>query len=219
MVRYCELNDNMIIGYARISTTSQNLDLQLDALKKAGCEKIYHDQISGSVINRPALDSLLQEIRKDDVLVIWKLDRLGRSFRDLISLVNDLLERGVGLKSLNDPIDTTTAQGRLIFNIFGSLAEFERELIRERTLAGLEAARARGKKGGRPKGLSKSAQGKAHTAELLYKEGKLSVSEICSQLDLSKATFYKYLKLRGVPISSDTYRDRYKPPLFITTNK
>ncbi|MGL6028162.1 MAG: recombinase family protein, partial [Legionella sp.] len=196
----------MLIGYARISTTTQNLDLQIDALKKAGCEKLYQDQISGSAVNRPALDELIQDIRKDDVLVIWKLDRLGRSFKDLITLVNNLMERGVGLKSLNDPIDTTTAQGRLIFNIFGSLAEFERELIKERTIAGLEAARARGKKGGRPSGLSKSAQGKAHSAELLYKEGKLSVTEICAQLGLSKATFYKYLKLRGVSISAANYR-------------
>lgn len=117
-------------------------------MKKAGCEKIYQDQISGSAINRPALDELIQDIRKDDVLVIWKLDRLGPSFKDLITLVNNLLERGVGLKSLNDPLDTTTAQGRLIFDIFGSLAEFERELIRERTLAGLEAARLLGKKEG-----------------------------------------------------------------------
>ncbi len=209
----------MLIGYARISTTNQNLDLQIDALKKAGCEKIYQDQISGSAINRPALDELIQDIRKDDVLVIWKLDRLGRSFKDLITLVNNLLERGVGLKSLNDPIDTTTAQGRLIFNIFGSLAEFERERIRERTLAGLEAARLRGKKGGRPAGLSKSAQGKAHSSELLYKEGKLSVAEICMQLDLSKATFYKYLKLRGVSISADNYRARHKPPTSIIIDK
>ncbi|WP_115704254.1 recombinase family protein [Legionella sainthelensi] len=209
----------MLIGYARISTTNQDLDLQIDALKKAGCKKIYQDQISGSAINRPALDELIQDIRKDDVLVIWKLDRLGRSFKDLITLVNNLLERGVGLKSLNDPIDTTTAQGRLIFNIFGSLAEFERELIRERTLAGLEAARLRGKKGGRPAGLSKSAQGKAHSSELLYKEGKLSVAEICMQLDLSKATFYKYLKLRGVSISADNYRARYKPPTSIIIDK
>ncbi|MBI2785076.1 MAG: recombinase family protein [Legionella longbeachae] len=206
-----------MIGYARISTTNQNLDLQID-LKKAGCEKIYQDQISGSAINRPALDELIQDIRKDDVLVIWKLDRLGRSFKDLITLVNNLLERGVGFKSLNDPIDTTTAQGRLIFNIFGSLAEFERELIRERTLAGLEAVRLRGKKG-RPAGLSTSAQGKAHSSELLYKEGKLSVTELCMQLDLSKATFYKYLKLRGVSISADNYRARYKPPTSIIIDK
>lgn len=209
----------MLIGYARISTTTQNLDLQIDALKKAGCEKIYQDQISGAAVNRPALDELIQDIRKDDVLVIWKLDRLGRSFKDLITLVNNLMEKGVGLKSLNDPIDTTTAQGRLIFNIFGSLAEFERELIRERTLAGLEAARARGKKGGRPSGLSKSAQGKAHSAELLYKEGKLSVIEICTQLGLSKATFYKYLKLRGVSISAANYRSRYKLPTSIIVNQ
>ncbi len=209
----------MLIGYARISTTNQNLDLQIDALTNAGCEKIYQDQISGSAISRPALDELIQDIRKGDVLVIWKLDRLGRSFKDLITLVNNLLERGIGLKSLNDPIDTTTAQGRLIFNIFGSLAEFERELIKERTIAGLEAARARGKKGGRPSGLSKSAQGKAHSAELLYKEGMLSVSEICSQLDLSKATFYKYLKFRGVQISSNKYRNRYQLPTHVIVNK
>ncbi|WP_019218437.1 recombinase family protein [Legionella tunisiensis] len=203
----------MLIGYARVSTSSQNLDLQIDALKKAGCEKIYQDQISGSLLNRPALDLLLKEIRKNDVLVIWKLDRLGRSFKDLINLVNSLLEKGIGIKSLNDPIDTTTPQGRLIFNIFGSLAEFERELIKERTIAGLDAARARGIKGGRPEGLSKKAQGIAHSAELLYKEGRLSVSEICEQLNISRGTLYKYLRSRNVIISSESLRKKYKAPL------
>ncbi|CAM4410120.1 MAG: hypothetical protein LEGION0403_FIIPPAGN_02675 [Legionella sp.] len=159
-------------------------------------------------MNRPALDLLLKEIRKGDVLVIWKIDRLERSFKDLINLVNILLEKGIGLKSLNDPIDTTTPQGRLVFNIFGSLAEFERELIKERTIAGLEAARARGKKGGRPKGLSKKALAIAHSAELLYKEGRLSVSEICEQLVITKATFYKYLRSRNVLISSENQRKR-----------
>ncbi|MBN9231998.1 MAG: recombinase family protein, partial [Legionella sp.] len=197
-------------------TTSQNLNLQLDALKNAGCEKIYQDQMSGMLSNRPALDKLLNELRKDDVLIIWKLDRLGRSFKDLINLVNTLIERGVGLKSLNDPIDTTTAQGRLIFNIFGSLAEFERELIRERTIAGLDAARARGKKGGRPQGLSKKALGIAHSAELLYKEGILSVSEICTQLSISRATFYKYLRYRKIPISSEKKRALKQDNLVLT---
>lgn len=207
----------MIIGYARVSTRSQNLDLQMDALKKEGCEKIYQDQISGSLIKRPALEKLLNDLRKGDVVVIWKLDRLGRSFRDLVNLVNSFIEKGVGLRSLNDHIDTTTAHGRLIFNIFGSLAEFERELIKERTIAGLEAARARGKKGGRPSGMSKAAQGKAHSAELLYKEGKLSVSEICEQLNLSRATFYKYLKFRQVPVSAKHYRIKPKH-LVLTTD-
>lgn len=205
----------MLIGYARISTSSQNIDLQIDALKKEGCEKIYQDQISGSIINRPALDQLLNDLRKGDILVIWKLDRLGRSFKHLINLVNSFIEKGIGLRSLNDHIDTTTAHGRLIFNIFGSLAEFERELIKERTIAGLNAARMRGKKGGRPPGLSKTAQGKAHSAELLYKEGKLSVSELCEQLNLSRATFYKYLKFRQVPISAEKYRIKSKYTVLI----
>ncbi|KTD70377.1 MULTISPECIES: recombinase family protein [Legionella] len=205
----------MLIGYARVSTRSQNLDLQIDALKKEGCEKIYQDQISGSLFNRPALDQLLLDLRKGDVLVIWKLDRLGRSFKDLINLVNSFIEKGIGLRSLNDHIDTTTAHGRLIFNIFGSLAEFERELIKERTIAGLDAARARGKKGGRPSGLSKEAQAKAHSAELIYKEGQLSVSEICEQLSISRATFYKYLKFRKVPISAENYRIKPKYTVFI----
>lgn len=207
----------MLIGYARISTSNQNLDLQIDALQKAGCEKIFQDQISGSLMNRPALDLLLKEIRNGDVLVIWKLDRLGRSFKDLINLVNSLLEKGIGLKSLNDPIDTTTPQGRLIFNIFGSLAEFERELIRERTIAGLEAARARGKKGGRPQGLSKKALATAHSAELLYKEGKLSVSEICEQLSITRATLYKYLRFRNVLISSENQRKRVQSSLIFNS--
>lgn len=206
----------MLIGYARTSTTHQNLDLQIDALKKAGCEKIYQDQMSGASINRPALDKMLGDLRKGDVVVIWKLDRLGRSFKDLISLVTSLIDQGIGIRSLNDPIDTTTPQGRLIFNIFSSLAEFERELIRERTLAGLEAARLRGKKGGRPTGLSKKAKALAHSAELLYKEGKLSVSEICAQLGLGRATFYKYLRHRNVAISAENVRERFKLPLVIS---
>lgn len=125
--------------------------MQLDALKSAGCERIYQDVASGSKTARPALDELLGQLRAGDVLVIWKLDRMGRSLKHLVELVGDLIDRKVGLLSLNDPIDTTSAQGRLVFNLFASLAEFERELIRERTHAGLTAARARGRVGGRQK--------------------------------------------------------------------
>ena len=134
----------MKIGYARVSTRDQKLDLQVDALKRAGCERIFKDVASGSRTARPALDELLGQLRAGDVLVIWKLDRMGRSLRHLVDLVGDLVARDIGLLSLNDPIDTTSAQGRLVFNLFASLAEFERELIRERTQAGLTAARARG---------------------------------------------------------------------------
>jgi len=194
------------IGYARISTKGQHLDLQIDALKKAGCEKIYKDIISGSLSNRPALNQLLNDANKNDVIIIWKLDRLGRSLKNLVELINTLNEKEVGLKSINDPVDTTTAQGRLIFNIFGSLAEFERELIKERTLAGLEAARDKGKIGGRPKGLTKKAQNTALTAEYLYKEEKLSVNEILEQLGIGRATLYRYLKYRNVPVSASIQR-------------
>ncbi len=196
----------MKIGYARISTKGQHLDLQIDALKKAGCVKIYKDIISGSLANRPALDQLLNDVNKNDVIIIWKLDRLGRSLKNLVDLINMLNEKEVGLQSINDPVDTTTAQGRLIFNIFGSLAEFERELIKERTLAGLEAAREKGNIGGRPKGLTKKAQNIALTAEYLYKEEKLSVNEILDQLSIGRATLYRYLKYRNVPVSASTQR-------------
>lgn len=191
----------MRIGYARVSTKDQTANLQLDALKKAECVRIYEEVASGAKTARPVLDQLLEELRPDDVLVIWKLDRLGRSLKHLVTLTQQLIERGVGLVSLNDPIDTTTSHGRLIFNIFASLAEFERDLIRERTKAGLEAARARGRLGGRPKGLSKQAKAKAMAAETLYKEGELTVREICKQLSISKPTLYSYLRHRGVAIS------------------
>lgn len=143
----------MKVGCARVSTRDQTLDLQLDALKKAGCSKVYTETVSGGAhADRPELNRLMDTLRKGDVLVIWKLDRLGRSLKNLIEIVNELLQRHVGLMSLNDPIDTTTSHGRLIFNIFASLAEFERDVLRERTNAGLAAARARGRKGGVPEG-------------------------------------------------------------------
>jgi DNA invertase Pin-like site-specific DNA recombinase len=188
----------MKIGYARISTRDQSVDLQHDALRKAGCKRLYTDVASGAKTARPALDDMLANTREGDVIVIWKLDRLGRSLAHLIELVAELSARGIGVKSLNDPINTTTAQGRLIFNIFGSLAEFERELIRERTQAGLTAARARGRVGGRPKGLSSRAETTAAAAETLYCDGKLSVSAICEKLGIGKNTLYRYLRHRGV---------------------
>jgi len=178
----------MKIGYARVSTKDQSLDLQIDALKKEGCKQIFHEVVSGTKTERAELDRLLSQLREGDILVIWKLDRLGRSLKHLVELVHELNEKGIGLQSINDPIDTTTSQGRLVFNIFASLAEFERDIIRERTQAGLKAARARGRVGGRPKGS-------------LYKDEKLSISEICTNLSISKATLYKYLRHQGVEIS------------------
>ncbi len=190
----------MKIGYARVSTRDQNPAMQVDALKAAGCERIYQDVASGAKTARPALDELLGQLRAGDVLVIWKLDRMGRSLKHLVDLVGDLMERKVGLLSLNDPIDTTSAQGRLVFNLFASLAEFERELIRERTQAGLTAARARGRVGGRPKGLSPQAEATAMAAQTLYRERKLSVAAIAQKLHVSKSTLYSYLRHRGVEI-------------------
>jgi len=196
----------MKIGYARISTSEQSFNLQIDALEKLGCEKIYKETVSGARSKRPVLNELLQNLRSGDVLVIWKLDRLGRSLKHLVGLVGELMDKDVGLQSINDPIDTTTSHGRLTFNIFASLAEFERDLIRERTQAGLQAARARGRLGGRPKGLSPKALSTAAAAETLYREGKLSTSEIANMLGISKSTLYSYLQYRGVKVG--TYRHK-----------
>lgn len=192
----------MKIGYARVSTTHQNLDLQLDALKAEDCEKIYQDKISGSKSDRPELNRLKESLRAGDTVVVYKIDRLGRSLKHLIETIADFDDRDVSFKSLSDPIDTTSAQGKLIFNIFASLSEFERELIRERTNAGLKSARARGRIGGRPKGLSDEAENKARICESLYREGRLSANEIAKNQGISKATLYKYLKHRGVQIGS-----------------
>ncbi len=192
----------MKFGYARISTGDQNIDLQIDQLREAGCEKIFQETVSGAKTERKELSHLLEQVRAGDVIVIWKLDRLGRSLKHLVELVTQLTERGVGLKSLNDPVDTTNSQGKLIFNIFASLAEFERDLIVERTQAGLKAARARGRTGGRPKGLSEDAKLKAVAAETLYKEGKLSANEIAKNLGISKVTLYNYLRRRDVKIGT-----------------
>lgn len=195
----------MKIGYARVSTKEQNLALQIDALNKAGCKNIYEEIASGAKTKRPILDELVKNLREGDVLIIWKLDRLGRTLRHLINLVNDLLTKNIGIVSLNDPIDTTTASGKFAFNMFASLAEFERDLIIARTHAGLSAAKARGRKGGRPNGLSKAAIAKACAAETLYKDDKLKLtsSQIAQQLGISKSTLYAYLKYRNVTLAAD----------------
>jgi len=192
----------MILGYARVSTRDQNVALQVDALRAAGCAKVLTEVASGARTDRPVLARLLEDARQGDEVVIWKLDRLGRSLPHLVETVNALSARGIGLKSLNDPIDTTTPQGRLVFNLFASLAEFEKDLIRERTHAGLSAARARGRKGGRPKGLPQKALSTASAAETLYREAKLTTQQIADQLHISKSTLYAYLRYRGVQVGA-----------------
>lgn len=181
----------MKIGYARVSTLEQNLDLQIDALTKAGCEKIITDEVSGSVADRPGLTKLKEQLRKGDTLVVWRLDRLGRTLKHLIEWVNELEGQGIGFRSLQETIDTTSSSGKLIFHIFGALSEFERNLIRERTQAGIEAARARGRQGGRPKKLGKD---KRQLVADLYKARKHSVAQICEMTGISRPTLYKYVR-------------------------
>ena len=191
---------SMKYGYARVSTKEQCLDLQVDALKKAGCQIVHCEVAKGSKENRPKWEALFEELKEGDTLVVWKLDRMGRSLQHLTKIVNDLMKRGVDVISLNDPVDTTTAQGKLMFNMFASLAEFEKDLIRERTMAGLTSARARGRQGGRPKGLSESAKRTACVAEVLYNQKELTTDQISAQLGISKGTLYKYLRYRDVQI-------------------
>ncbi|CAB4127694.1 PinR Site-specific recombinases, DNA invertase Pin homologs [uncultured Caudovirales phage] len=192
----------MKIGYARISTRDQSLELQVDALKAAGCEKIYQEVASGVKTARLVLDDLMKNLRSGDTLIIWKLDRLGRNLVHLRQTVEELKNREVTFISLSEEINTTTAQGMLFFNFFGMIAEFERGMIVERVNAGLKSARARGKLGGRPKGLSGHAIDKAKIAESLYKDKSLSIRTICSQLGIGLSTFYRYLRFRGVDIGS-----------------
>ncbi len=183
----------MLIGYVRVSTAEQNADLQINELNKAECEKIFQDKVSGAKTERPGIQDAFDFLREGDCLVVWRLDRLGRSLIHLIETINQLEERGIGFRSLQEAIDTTTSGGRLVFHIFGALAEFERNLIRERTIAGLEAARARGRVGGRPRALDEK---KTELAYQLYDEKKYAVKEICQILGISKPTLYAYLKRR-----------------------
>jgi DNA invertase Pin-like site-specific DNA recombinase len=187
----------MKIGYARVSTNYQNLEIQKEALQEAGCEKIFEEKASAGK-ERKELNKLINQLRKGDVVIVWKLDRLGRTTLELIKLINEFNEKGIKFKSLNDSlIDTTTPNGKLVFSIFSALAEHEREIIRERTRAGLKSARAKGRKGGRPKGLSEDAKNKAAAALTLYNKGK-SVKEILKGLNISKATLYRYLRYEGL---------------------
>ena len=181
----------MQVGYARISTTDQHLDGQQDALTAAGCEQIWTDTISGATTTRPGLDAALAACRTGDVLVVWKLDRLGRSLPHLIVTVHDLVRRGIGFRSLHEHIDTTTTSGKLIFHLFAALAEFERDVIRERTNAGLAAARARGRLGGRPKGVDEQ---KRKAALALKRDPSYTVREICQIVGISRNTYYKYTR-------------------------
>ena len=180
----------MLIGYARVSTDDQTLDLQRDALKEAGCERIFEDTAGGAA-ERPNLEQALSHLRAGDTLVVWRLDRLGRSLKDLIARAEAFGTKGVGLKSLKEAIDTDSPTGQLVFHIFGALAEFERALIRERTQAGLQAARARGRHGGRKKRLNDKQR--RHAVDL-YRSRQHTVKEICVLMSISRATLYAYVK-------------------------
>jgi DNA invertase Pin-like site-specific DNA recombinase len=185
-----------LIGYARVSTHDQELQLQLDALEKEGCKKeyIFVDKISGAKADRPGLDRCLAELKHGDTLLVWRLDRLGRSMPHLVALIEDLRIKGIGFRSICDgAIDTTTASGELIFNIFSSLAQFERRLIQERTRAGLEAARSRGRKGGRKK--LDNNEPRILMAKNMHKDHGMSINDICKTLKISRASFYRYLTL------------------------
>src|SRR5215210_7381035 len=181
----------MLIGYARVSTLDQTLALQQDALTAAGCEHIYTDTASGALTDRPGLSEALSHLRLGDTLVVWRLDRLGRSLAHLIETIRELEAGGVHFKSLQEQIDTTTSGGKLIFHVFGALAEFERDLIRERTHAGLAAARARGRLFGRPRSLTTR---KVEQLQTLAKDERTTVGEICQTLGISRATYYRYVK-------------------------
>jgi len=185
-----------LLGYARVSTLEQNPDLQVDELTAAGCWKVWTDHGSGALGQRPQLDAVLEQLRPGDTLVVWRLDRLGRSLRHLIEVVTRLDERGVGFRSLRESIDTTTAGGRLVFHLFGALAQFEREIIRDRTVAGLTAARARGRVGGRP---SKLTAEQVRQARRMYEARELTVEQIGAVLGVSRTSIYRALGKTTTP--------------------
>jgi DNA invertase Pin-like site-specific DNA recombinase len=184
----------MIIGYARVSTQDQNPELQLNALRDAGCEELFQEKATGRFRERPELTACLRSMRKGDTLVVWKLDRLARSLKDLVEIVHDLNQRGVGFRSLTEAIDTTSSGGRLVFHIFGALAEFEHSLIRERTIAGLVAARARGRKGGRKPVMSKADTRKAAA---MLSDPNITKAEVAKHFSVSRATLNAALAREG----------------------
>lgn len=188
----------MRVGYARVSTQDQKPELQLDALNAAGCEQVFHEKVSGKDQQRPELDTCLKVLRKGDTLVVWRLDRLGRSLKDLVEIVHRLEDRGVGFLSLTESIDTTNAGGKLIFHVFAALAEFERNLIRERTVAGLAAARARGRKGGRKVKLGK---GDVRKAAAMLLDPMMTKTEVARHFGVSRVTLNTALAREGYPLN------------------
>src|SRR5437763_13738202 len=184
----------MLIGYARVSTQDHTLNLQKDALEKIGCSKIFTDTASGAKAERKGLEEALEYVREGDTLVVWRLDRVGRSLKHLIETITNLNNRKIGFKSITENIDTTTSGGKLVFHIVGGLAEFERDIIRERTNAGLQAARARGRLGGRPKALNTPK--KVAMAQALYDNKNNTIDEICRTLNISRATLYRYIHVQ-----------------------
>src|SRR5437764_9821874 len=182
----------MLNAYAPVSIQYQTVHLQKDALEKVGCTKIFTDTASGTKAERKGLDEALEYVREGDTLVVWRLDRLGRSLKHLIETITELNNRKIGFKSITENIDTTTSGGKLVFHIFGALAEFERDIIKDRTKAGLHAARARGRLGGRPKSLTGK---KTEMAQALYNDKNNNVDEICKTLNISRATLYRYIQV------------------------
>jgi len=183
-----------LLGYARVSTTDQHPQLQVDALERAGCYRVFTETAGGARRDRPVLEQLLDQLRPGDTLVVWKLDRLGRSLRHLVDTITDLADGGVGFRSLQEAIDTTTPGGKLVFHVFAALAEFERDLIRERTAAGRAAARARGRRGGRPSVLSGH---RLQVAQEMYASGQYTIAAIATTLGVSRASIYRHLVSPG----------------------
>lgn len=189
----------MLIGYARVSSQDQNPDLQLDALRVAGCEQLFTDKVTGSGLKiRPEWDACFRTLRKGDTLIVWRLDRLGRSLKELVTTIQDLDDREIGFKSLNESIDTTNAGGKLIFHIFSAIAEFERSLIVERTMAGLSAARARGRVGGRKPKLSKADVKKAAA---MLRDPTVTKTEVAQHFKTTRVTLNDALKREGYPLN------------------